>query len=249
MDYHTAQKLTSQITLRDEIMKNLFNMISSLVILITVSSMQTITISPESLRLASETYEIELHDIKNNDEACYSSSYTVTNMSETDAAQSMHHFYPQGSGTAILIYQDPALLVPLETRTYHLDEITGLPIDFIGHVLVESNQPITGEVLPFPPCDISVDAPSNVKTNIIYTFTANITPEEASVPITYTWYATDLQPVTHSSGVSDSVELSWTTSGWKQIRVTTKNSRGSATIYINLWITDAEQIYLPITMG
>ncbi len=229
-------------------MKHLFHMISSLIILITASSMQTITISPESIRLPSENYEIELHGLQ-NDETCYSSSYAVTNMSETDAAQSTHHFYPQGSGTAILIYQDPALLVPLETRTYHLDEITGLPLDFYGYVLVESNQPITGEVLPFPPCDISVDAPSNVKTNILYTFTANITPEEAAVPITYIWYATDLQPVTHSSGVSDSVELSWTTSGWKQIRVYAKNSRGSATIYIYLWITDAEQIYLPITMG
>ncbi len=58
-------------------------------------------------------------------------------------------------------------------------------------------------------------------------FTASIMPVNAVTPITYTWEASDLAPVEHSSGVIDTIDLSWEEVGTKTITVTASNADGT----------------------
>lgn len=98
---------------------------------------------------------------------------------------------------------------------------------------------------PFAPCKISIDGPSIAKINTLLTFTAYVSPEDALLPITYTWVATDISPIVHTSGISDSVELSWATGGWKQISVKAENSKGDATVFFWFYI-EQTITYLPL---
>jgi hypothetical protein len=215
------------------------------ILLVSISFIQTGFAAQYPIYQHSEDYEIELFDLW-NDGTCYSSSYSITNMSSNDPAYITHYFYIADSDTLILTYQDPLPLSPVEIRIYDLAAIPGLPTNYLGYAVVTSDQPISGEVLPFPPCEISLSVYR--KTQTIYTFTANIKPEDALLPITYIWIATDNQPVIHTSGISDSVDFIWAKSGWKHISITAENSRGILTIYIWIFI-DSFKMFLPITVN
>ncbi len=58
-------------------------------------------------------------------------------------------------------------------------------------------------------------------------FTATVNPEDASTPITYTWEATGLPPVQHSSDIVDTIEFTFVEAGTKVITVTASNEGGS----------------------
>jgi hypothetical protein len=46
-------------------------------------------------------YEIDLFDLW-NDGTCYSSSYSITNLSSIDSADTTHYFYIEGSVTPVV---------------------------------------------------------------------------------------------------------------------------------------------------
>jgi hypothetical protein len=58
-------------------------------------------------------------------------------------------------------------------------------------------------------------------------FTATVSPENATTPITYTWEASDLPPVQHVGETTDRIEFSWDEVGTKGITVTASNAGGS----------------------
>ncbi|HDD24519.1 MAG TPA: hypothetical protein ENF52_03675 [Chloroflexi bacterium] len=62
-----------------------------------------------------------------------------------------------------------------------------------------------------------------------YTFIANASPANATLPIEYVWEATGQATVTHSDSGSlqDSVTFSWDTPGVKTVKVTATNATGS----------------------
>ncbi len=78
-----------------------------------------------------------------------------------------------------------------------------------------------------------------------YTFSAAVSPVTATIPITYTWQATDLASTFHTGSTTDAIVLQWANAGFKQITVTARNTHGSSidsrAIFIN-----PHQIYLPI---
>ena len=71
-----------------------------------------------------------------------------------------------------------------------------------------------------------------------YSFTASVEPSFVSIPINYTWQATDQQPMTHVGGISDTVSYVWLSAGSKYITVTTTNELGSATAYHVITVTE-----------
>ena len=192
-------------------------------------------------------YTIELYELWNNG-TCYSSSYFITNQSNSDSATVTHYYYVQD--TLLHVYEDPIPLSSNEERIYDLAAIPGLPIDFHGDIIVASNQPISGEILPFPPCDVLLEGPPSIETNTIYTFTVYVSPEYASLPIQYTWFVTDIPPIINTGGISDSVELSWNKSGWKIFRIVAENSRGSAgeEVRFALIVYGSNRVYIPFAM-
>jgi hypothetical protein len=61
------------------------------------------------------------------------------------------------------------------------------------------------------------------------TFTAIITPSEATLPISYTWEATGQTPVVHTGGLTDAVTFAWNMTGIQIITVTAQNAGGMVT--------------------
>ncbi|HNT78378.1 MAG TPA: DNRLRE domain-containing protein, partial [Anaerolineae bacterium] len=79
-----------------------------------------------------------------------------------------------------------------------------------------------------PPCyaatSVVIGGATQGITDTQYTFDATIAPVTATLPITYTWEATDQ---TAHAGPQEDVEYTWSTPGWKTITVTVENCESS----------------------
>ncbi|MCX7683262.1 MAG: hypothetical protein N2508_15070 [Anaerolineae bacterium] len=84
---------------------------------------------------------------------------------------------------------------------------------------------------------VTISGPTSGSLRNSYTFIATVSPANATLPITYTWQATDQAGVTRvSSSTSDQVSFTWNTVGLKEVSVTARNAGGtvSARHYINI---------------
>jgi predicted outer membrane repeat protein len=74
---------------------------------------------------------------------------------------------------------------------------------------------------------ISLNGPTTGDTGQSYAFTAQVTPADATVPITYTWTTSDEQEqVQTGGGTSAQAAFSWDSAGTYTVTVTTDNSIG-----------------------
>jgi uncharacterized repeat protein (TIGR01451 family) len=82
-----------------------------------------------------------------------------------------------------------------------------------------------------------------------HAFTATAVPPTATLPISYTWQATDQAPVTNVGGLTDAITLTWSVTGAKAVTVTALNCGGllSATHSISIETSAQETIlYFPM---
>jgi len=75
--------------------------------------------------------------------------------------------------------------------------------------------------------DINISGPSRADPGSPCAFTANVTPLNATLPVTYTWQAADQGPIAHSGGLSDTVAFTWCCPGAKTITVVATNAAGT----------------------
>jgi RHS repeat-associated protein/uncharacterized repeat protein (TIGR01451 family) len=89
-----------------------------------------------------------------------------------------------------------------------------------GHVVVAAEQTaLTGVQIAGP--EMGILGRSNA-------FTATGAPPDATLPVTYTWQATDKAPVVHTNrGLRDTLDLTWNTTGTKRVTVTAANAYGT----------------------
>ncbi len=78
-----------------------------------------------------------------------------------------------------------------------------------------------------PLLSLAISGPEMGSIGESLAFTATIMPVNAATPITYKWEASDLAPVEHSSGVTDTIDLTWDEVGTKSITVTATNADGT----------------------
>ncbi len=69
---------------------------------------------------------------------------------------------------------------------------------------------------------VTIDGPVTGLVNTSHTFTATVSPITTTLPLSYTWEATDHAPVTHSSGLTDVISYTWSITGTKTITVSTR---------------------------
>ncbi len=96
---------------------------------------------------------------------------------------------------------------------------------------------------PEPLTDVVVDGVAGGIVQLTYPFTATVTPQNATQPVTYTWSITDQTQIVHTGSLNDAVVLSWNTTGLKTITVSADNGVGvpvTTTHTVN--ITDAPHI-------
>jgi len=79
-----------------------------------------------------------------------------------------------------------------------------------------------------PVSDVGISGPSQGQNCTDYTFTAAISPTNATAPITYVWQASGQDPVTHTNEITDTVAYRWPELGTQTITVTASNEGGSA---------------------
>ncbi|MCA9955402.1 MAG: hypothetical protein KC434_11820, partial [Anaerolineales bacterium] len=98
------------------------------------------------------------------------------------------------------------------------------------------------------PSSVAIEGPTAGETVASYTFTAIVSPNHTSTPITYTWEISGHDTITHTGGISDTVMLSWSSAGDKVVTVTAVNSTGftvTETHTIDIALPDYK-IYLPL---
>jgi len=79
------------------------------------------------------------------------------------------------------------------------------------------------------PTSVTIGGPATGTVNTGYTFTATVSPDTATQPITYTWQATGQSPVVHTGGLTDTVTFTWSATGTQVITVTAANAGGIVT--------------------
>ncbi len=101
---------------------------------------------------------------------------------------------------------------------------------------------------------VSISGPEEGITGETYTFTAEVSPSDATEPVTYEWGAIGQDPVTHEDGgLTDTVTFSWDTEGEKDITVEATNGGGSANATYLITIGSgptggAGEVYLPLIL-
>ena len=194
-------------------------------------------------------YIVELHDLWEGG-TCDSSTYSITNDGDEIAHPVYHLFYSLWKDWS----KDPPDyeflmpdMEPGQTELFNLGMFTGLPDGFEGFVIVASSEPISGMVIPLPPCFVLITGPEQGVIDISYWFLAAI-GEYSYKPTTFTWTVTDHPQVVEDDIIQDLQKFSWTTPGLKEIVVTAENEGGIETDTFTITIYESFNVYLPISL-
>jgi hypothetical protein len=220
-------------------------LIPGFILLAAIQYISTAIAAPEA---SPNIYKIELIDLKKRGE-CDSTKYTVTNLDSQSTITS--HYFLNKQGQEVYTFTSSAI-DPGEARTYDLNDMDALPPYFIGDVLIASTGEISGQILPFPPCGISITCTPELQfaAEIFKTYvcTATVTPEDLLQPLTITWYEWDAQQQEYRViGIGEEVVLSWSTGGFHQFFITARNPVGIITVS-NLVYVNGSAFYIPVTI-
>lgn len=94
--------------------------------------------------------------------------------------------------------------------------------------------------------NVSLVGPTTGLVNSPYTFLANVQPVTTTLPVTYTWQATDQGPVIKTNTFRDEVSFTWSQSGTKTITVTANNKEGILVQDTHAIFIDLRHVYLPV---
>jgi hypothetical protein len=103
--------------------------------------------------------------------------------------------------------------------------------------------------LPIAPSQITISGPSSTEPDKVEVFLATVSPVSVTLPLTFTWEASDHVMVTHNSGITDTSSYSWSNPGLKFITVTVSNPFGTV---LGTHTTEVQSnvfpVYLPVVM-
>jgi len=85
---------------------------------------------------------------------------------------------------------------------------------------------------------LSLSGPLTATVGSVYTFTASVTPPDASLPVTYTFQATDQAPAQMVGGTQAGITYTWDAAGVRQLQVSAENLAGLVTATHTITITD-----------
>jgi hypothetical protein len=86
---------------------------------------------------------------------------------------------------------------------------------------------------------VTINGPEMGEVGEEFAFTASVLPEDVPQPITYTWQASGQQIITHTAGLSDTVNYEWEMPGMQAITVTASNGLGATTDYYEVQVVMA----------
>ena len=136
---------------------------------------------------------------------------------------------------------------PGDVFTQTLDTPGSYPYHCAHHPSMQGTIVVIAETSP----SVTIAGPVDGIHDATYAFTATVDPLTASLPITFSWEATNQLPITHvSAAISDTLVFSWTASmtGAQWITVTASNAEGSA-VGNHLILIDPARVYLPLVVN
>jgi CSLREA domain-containing protein len=89
-----------------------------------------------------------------------------------------------------------------------------------------------------PPTLVTINGPSEGLVGQAYIFTATVEPVSTTLPLEYVWQTSGQAPVTHTSGLTDTLSFTWEMPGMQVITVTARNPGGSVMDTHGITITD-----------
>jgi hypothetical protein len=96
------------------------------------------------------------------------------------------------------------------------------------------------------PLTVTLDAPLTTAVGLSTTVRAQVQPTNGSLPLTYTWQATDQLPLTRTTRFSDTVVYRWSTPGLMTITVQAQNRAGMVANQRRIVVIDDRRLYLPL---
>jgi hypothetical protein len=100
----------------------------------------------------------------------------------------------------------------------------------------------------FSPDAVSISGPTLGMPGQAYTFTASILPITTTLPITYSWQATDMVPQIFVGGITSTVTYNWGTNGIKEIALSASNGAATVSDTHIIHISILKNVYLPISV-
>jgi hypothetical protein len=94
---------------------------------------------------------------------------------------------------------------------------------------------------PVSLASVSISGPTVGFTNTLLSFSAAVTPPDASTPITFAW-----SPAPASGQGTASARYTWATTGEQSVNVTAENCGGVRADAHNITIKAAQRVYLPL---
>jgi uncharacterized repeat protein (TIGR01451 family) len=169
-------------------------------------------------------------------------THTLTNTGTTDDVFNLTHHSSQGWNVSYshnpisMGYRGQpsatktvyiTLTVPTSTPSGTLETTTLTATSSINTdvhaAVIDTTTVFTTSSCPSPLDDVGIDGPSTGYTDTQYTFTAVITPADATEPVTYTW-----SPAPASGQDTSSAQYQWSTPGTYTITLTAENCGNSA---------------------
>jgi hypothetical protein len=97
------------------------------------------------------------------------------------------------------------------------------------------------------PDQIRITGPANGTVNIPYRFVATIGPTNTTLPLTYTWQISGKSVVSTVSGITNAVNISWSTTGVHGITATVANEGGEVVDTSAIIVSgEPHYVYMPI---
>jgi len=97
---------------------------------------------------------------------------------------------------------------------------------------------------PQGPTSVAIDGPASGPANVFHTFTAHVSPNTATYPITYVWEIAGQATITHTGSLSDTVQIAWPAIGQTDFTVLAQNVYGSVQTQFIFEVT-GHKYYLP----
>lgn len=109
---------------------------------------------------------------------------------------------------------------------------------------VSATQVVTAQIVA--PLTMRITLATTPTVGVSTTLVAQIFPLNSSLPLTYTWQATAQLPMTHTSGISDTVVYRWPEGGPVTVTVQAQNRRGALFDQRVFQVAADHRLYLPV---
>lgn len=153
------------------------------------------------------------------------------------------------AGTGAGNLAEPFYTTLLSNGTHHLRAVV---VNQDGSTELASATFLVDNPPPVAPVSLQLGGPLAGQTGQTYAFTASVEPISTTLPVTYNWVVTDQGAITHTNGLSDTVQFFWNSPGSKLIELTATNPGGSLQVSHTIVLTGTVvdyQIYLPSVHG